>query len=119
MDDLENALNKKFGKNVHFLDSKYKEELNKELSQYAIEHLKMKINNKMAKIQYIGYQEDQESVQLFLETEPIEKPKKVEVSASFLYNLFDDQMNIIHIIVNGNRKSDRVLFPDRYLYQQF
>jgi len=119
MDDLENALNKKFGKNVHFLDSKYKEELNKELSQYAIEHLKMKINNKMAKIQYIGYQEDQESVQLFLETEPIEKPKKVEVSASFLYNLFDDQMNIIHIILNGNRKSDRVLFPDRYLYQQF
>ncbi len=119
MDDLENALQKKFGKPVHFLDPKYKNELDKELSNYTAEHLKIKVNNQFLNLKYIGYQEDKESIQIFMETEKTEVPKKVEISTSFIYNLYDDQMNIIHIIVNGTRKSDRLSYPDRYLYQNF
>ena len=38
---------------------------------------------------------------------------------SFLYNYFDDQMNIIHIIVNGKRQSEKLNYPNRYLYKVF
>lgn len=119
IDDLENALQKKYGKSVHFLDPKHKEEINKELENYALEYIKLKADNKFVKLNYLGYEEDKESVNIYLETESLPLPKKIEASVSMLYNLFEDQLNIIHIVVNGQRKSDKLSYPDRYIYQKF
>ncbi|PZU80098.1 MAG: hypothetical protein DI529_16930 [Chryseobacterium sp.] len=119
MDDLENALNKKYGKNLHFLDQKSEKGLNEILKNYSSEYLRLKVNNKFTKVNFIGYQEDKESVDIFLESEPISNPKKIETAVSFFYNLFDDQMNIIHIVVNGQRKSEKLNYPERYLFQEF
>ncbi|MBK0369974.1 DUF6702 family protein [Flavobacterium agrisoli] len=119
MDDLENAINKKTGKNLHFLDKKYEKELQEVLKNYSEEQLKLKVNNQFVKVKFIGYEEDNESVDLFLESETVNNPKKIETSVSFLYNLFDDQMNIIHIILNGVRKSEKLNYPNRYLKQEF
>ncbi len=119
LDDLENALKEKYGKAVHFNDERYKTQINGYLIQYCEEYLKLKADNKFLKINYIGYEEDSESVNIYLESEKTNPPKKVETAVSLLYNFFDDQMNIIHIIVNGTRKSQRLNYPDRYLYQTF
>ena len=119
LDDLENALKEKYGKAVHFNSEQYKAQINNYLIKYCEEYLKLKVNNKFLKIDYLGYEEDSESVNIYLESEKVAQPKKVETAVSFLYNLFDDQMNIVHIIVNGNRKSQRLNYPDRYLYQKF
>lgn len=119
LDDLENALKEKYGKAVHFNDEKFKPIINEILSKYCAEYLKLKTDNKFLKINYIGYEEDSESVHIYLESETVNQPKKVETAVSFLYNLFDDQMNIIHIIVEGKRQSDRLSYPNRYLYKNF
>ena len=119
MDDLENALNKKYGKSVHFLDSKSKSEITKQLENYSLEYIKLKSDNQFVAVNFVGYEEDHESVNIYLESAPISTPKKVEAAVSFLYNLFDDQMNIIHIVVEGERKSEKLTYPDRYLNQQF
>lgn len=119
MDDLENAVNKKYGKNLHFQDKKYDKEMQEILKNYCAQYLKLKVNNQASKVDFIGYQEDKESVEIYLESLPVANPKKVETAVSFLYNLFDDQMNIIHIIVNSERKSEKLNYPDRYLFQQF
>ncbi|TXF77351.1 DUF6702 family protein [Chryseobacterium sp.] len=119
LDDLENALNEKYGKAVHFNDPKYKQEINAFLVKYCEEYLKLKVDNNFLKITYIGFEEDQEAVNIYLESEKTNAPKKVETAVSLLYNRFDDQMNIIHIIVGGNRKSHKLNYPDRYLYQNF
>ena len=119
LDDLENALNKKYGKTLHFGEEKYKTSLDEALKLYFDEKFKLKNNNKFLKINYIGFEEDKESVNIYLESEVTEKPKKVETAVSLLYNLYEDEMNIIHIIVNGERKSSKLNFPDRYLYQLY
>jgi len=119
MDDLENAVNKKYGKNLHFMDKKSEKEMQQILKNYASEYLKLKVNNQLTNVNFIGFEEDKESVEIFLESEPVANPKKIETAVSFLYNIFDDQMNIIHITINFNRKSEKLTFPDRYLYQQF
>ena len=79
----------------------------------------MKSDNKFLKINYVGFEEDSEAVNIYLESESVNAPKKVEVAVSFLYNLFDDQMNIVHLIVDGKRQSDRLNYPNRYLYKNF
>lgn len=119
LDDLENALAKKYGKPFHFNDAKYKDQLNEALKNYVAEYFKLKTNGQFLKVNYIGYEEDSESVDVYFESEKVSKPQKVEAAVSFLYNLFDDQINLVHIIVNGNRKSERLIYPNRYLYQQF
>lgn len=119
LDDMENALNKKYPKSLKFLDAKGREAINEALKNYCTDYMKLKVNNQFVKINYLGFEEDSESVDVYLETEVVNQPQKVETSVSMLYNLFDDQLNIIHIIVNGNRKSEKLTFPNRYLYQQF
>lgn len=119
LDDMESGLGKKYGGAFHFNDEKYKEKLNDALQKYCSEYFKLKADNKFLKVNYIGYEEDQESVDVFLESEPVATPKKVETAVSFLYNLFDDQINIVHIIVNGQRSSEKLTYPNRYLYKQF
>ena len=119
LDDLENALKEKYGAPVHFNDAKYNAQINDILQQYCNEYLKLKVDNKSIKINYIGFEEDSEAVNIFLESDPVTSPKKVETAVSFLYNFFDDQMNIIHIIVNGKRQSERLNYPNRYLYKVF
>lgn len=119
LDDLENALKEKYGKTVYFNDEKYKQQINEELAKYCETYLKLKADNKFLKINYIGYEEDSESVNIYLESEATPTPKKVETAVSFLYNIFDDQLNIVHIIVNGKRESQKLNYPDRYLYKMF
>ena len=119
LDDLENALKEKYGKAVHFNDAKYQPLINELLTKYCADYLKLKADSKFLKINYLGYEEDSESVNIYLESETVNQPKKVETAVSLLYNLFDDQMNIIHIIVGGKRQSDRLNYPDRYLYKNF
>lgn len=119
LDDLENALKEKYGTAVHFNDEKYKVQINELLKTYCSDYLKLKADSNFLKINYIGYEEDSEAVNIFLESESVNPPKKVETAVSFLYNLFDDQMNIIHIIVNGKRQSEKLNYPNRYLYKKF
>lgn len=119
LDDLEKGLSKKYGKPFYFNDTKYKAQINEALKNYSAEYFKLKTDNEFLKINYVGYEEDSESVNIYLESEKVENPKKVEASVSFLYNLFDDQINLVHIIVNGNRKSEKLTYPNRYLFQQF
>ena len=119
LDDLENSLNAKYNKTLHFGEEKSKTGLDQVLENYFAEYFKLKSNNRFLKINYLGFEEDKESVNVYLESEATEMPKKVETAVSLLYSFFDDQMIIVHIIVNGERKSSKLNYPDRYLYQIF
>ena len=101
LDDLENSINDKYNKTLHFGEEKSKAGLDQALENYFAEYFKLKSNNKFLKINYLGFEEDKESVNVYLESEMTEMPKKVETAVSLLYSFFDDQMNIVHIIVNG------------------
>lgn len=119
LDDLENALNAKYKKAIHFNEKKYQTEINRLLKNYCDNYLKLKVNNSFIDVNYIGFEEDQESVNIYMESSVVDNPKKIETAVSFLYNFFDDQMNIIHVVIDGKRKSSKINYPNRYLYQEF
>lgn len=119
IDDMENALSERENKKLRFFDHTQKNEINNAIKNYSNEHLRLKVNNKFININYLGYEENKESVDLYFESESIIQPKKVETAVSYLYNIFDDQINIIHIIVNGERKTSKLNYPNRYLFQSF
>ncbi|MHA6697016.1 DUF6702 family protein [Chryseobacterium sp. A301] len=119
LDDLENALRKKTGKILYFQNESMKKSLNEALRAYLSENLRLRVEGEFLNIDYLGFEEDSESVVVYLESSKVETPRKVEVAVSALYNLFDDQINIIHLTVEGKRQSQRLNYPDRYLFKEF
>ena len=68
--------------------------------------------NKTTKIKSILYFTEDDSVNVFQHLKEINQAKKVKVTVSLLYNFFDDQMNIIRLIVNGKRQSEKTELPE-------
>lgn len=119
IDDLEKAVNNSTNKSLKFQDAKFKNEMNEALKIYALNNVKLKVNGQLLKLNYIGFEEDHESVNIYLESEKMVNPKKMETAVSMLYNLYKDQMNIIHFVINKERKSQRLSFPDQYFSNNF
>lgn len=119
IDDLENAVSKKTGQPLQFQNKNSQKKMEEALKLYCQNELKIKVNQKQIPLRFVGYQEDKESVDVYLESPAIPLPKKIDTTVSFLYNLFDDQMNIVHILVKGKRKSDRLNFPNTQISQNF
>lgn len=119
-DDLENAVNKKMGTRLFFSNEKQKEEMHKQLENYTQTSIRLKVNHHNIPIDFIGYQENKEMVHIYLETDTfLLTPSKVEVAVDMLYNLFDDQITIVHLIYGKQRKSHKLSYPNRYMYHHF
>jgi hypothetical protein len=89
------------------------------VKKYVAANLFVKADDAPVKLSYLGYEINREATDVYLESDKMPAVKKVDVEASLIYNLFDDEMNIVHVIVNGTRKSDRVNYPDRKVEQVF
>ena len=82
-------------------------------------NLHIKANDAPVNLNYLGFEINREAVDVYLESDKIPAVKKVDVDISLVYNLFDDQINIVHIIVNGVRKSEKVDYPEKRVEQVF
>lgn len=119
MDDLEKAVREKYRTNVAFLRPADRPSMQKILAQYSTEYLKLKTDGQMQPLNFIGYEEDKEGVNLYLESPAMPKiPTKIEVGVSLLYNIYEDQINLVHILVGGQRSSKKLDYPNRYFSWQ-
>ena len=82
------------------------------LKKYMAMHLKLKANGKPLAFNYLGFEKDREAVLVYVESLPVKGLKKLEVQNTLMYDLFDDQTNIMHMHYNGNRKSAKLDYPE-------
>jgi hypothetical protein len=73
------------------------------------------VDGKTCKANYLGFENDHEATNVYLEIGNIVNFKRLEMSNSILYDLFDDQMNLVHVEKSGSRKSTKVNFPEKQL----
>jgi len=105
IDDLEAALNKKYSKKLGIGSAKELAETTDLLKQYLNENIHIKINGKAKTIKFLG-KETEDDVLICYYTVPADpKVKSVEMTNTVLFETFDDQQNIIHTKVNGDKKS--------------
>ena len=62
---------------------------------------------------YLGFENDQEAAYGYIEVSDVISVNKFDISTSIMYDLFDDQMNIFHVTVDGKRKSTKLNYPDK------
>lgn len=110
-DDFEGALKKYSNTKVDLTHPSDKAAAEKLISNYLLNHLQIKADNKVVPLHFIGFELQQESIWSYFEIPNISSVKKMEVNTSVLYDYQEKQINIIHAKVNGNEKSFRLDNP--------
>lgn len=116
-DDFENALSKQFKTSADLNKADMHKAMDNLIKSYIANNLHIKAGNTAATINYLGFENNHEAIDVYLESDKITQPKRLEANVSLLHNLFDDQINIVHMTVNGARKSGKITFPDRVIAQ--
>ena len=81
------------------------------VKKYVTSHLIIRSDGKPQNLVYIGYERDHEAVFAYVQSENIAAVKRLEVQNKIMHDLFTDQINIMHVIVNGERKSTKLDYP--------
>ncbi|MDQ3048035.1 MAG: hypothetical protein M3R27_10835 [Bacteroidota bacterium] len=112
-DDLENALQKRFGKKF-VLDGFEKNKADqKEIKKYLEENFKINVGGKLQTLSFVGYEAEEESVWIYLETDPFNSKGTVTLLNTLLYDLLPDQVNMINFHWDGVSKTAKLSNPDK------
>ncbi|MCW3118845.1 MAG: hypothetical protein JWM28_2927 [Chitinophagaceae bacterium] len=118
-DDFEETLSKKFKTKVDLVKPGDKVAMDKLLNEYIHEHLQLKADNKAVVLNYLGYEVESEAVFVYLQAINIGSVKKIDAVNTILHDMFNDQTEIMHVSVAGNRKSMKMDYPDSRATFQF
>jgi len=118
-DDFENALAKQHNAKTDLIKPELHTAMDALVKQYIAANLHLKANGLAAPLNYVGFEVNREAVNIYLESAKIPLPKKVDAEVSLMHNLFNDQINIVHITVNGTRKSQKLEYPNKMVVQNF
>lgn len=111
-DDFEKILAKNYKTKVDLINPKDKAPMDSLVKKYIFSHLSISANGKPVSFNYIGFENDKEAAYGYIEVENVPILNKINISANLMYDQFEDQVIIMHVIVDGNRKSTKLNFPD-------
>ena len=75
------------------------------LKPYLKERFKIKVNGKEVEYSYLGHELETEALYLYFEVVKIKKLKSITVENTILLKYFDDQVNMVHVKVDGKLRS--------------
>lgn len=111
-DDFEKTLRKSYTGKIDLADEKQKSQMGNLINGYIQKHLSITTDGKKATLQFLGFEQEEEGVISYFQAANISTVKNVTVFDNILYEYSTQQMGIVHVIVNGSRKSTRLNNPD-------
>lgn len=119
-DDFEQILAKLYRQKTDLSSKALKPQMTALIDKYITTHLSLKSDNKLLPLQLFGWEIDHEAVYVYtVANAPAFNPGNITVEKTVLYDLFDDQLNIIHFIYNGRRISNKLMYPERKVQLSF
>jgi len=117
--DFEAVLEKAALGKVDLSDTKNKTATDKLIADYVEKHLLLKVDGRPAVIQFVGSEKEEDGTWSYFQVTNIPSVKKIDVSNSLLYDNFNQEINIMHVTVGGERKSTRLNYPDASVVMEF
>jgi hypothetical protein len=112
-DDLEQIIEKNNHTQLDISADKDKAKFDSYIPAYVRNHLSLSIDGKAGSLSYIGFEKEKESAYCYFQVEHIASLKKLDVIDNLLHDFTADQINIIHVTVNGKRQSTKLDFPEK------
>jgi hypothetical protein len=73
------------------------------VNSYLQDHLKVRLDGKTAKMNYIAHEIEDAAMICYLEIEGVKKVKQVEVTNTVIQETHNDQSNLVHITYLGQK----------------
>ena len=86
--------------------------MNQLVSEYIKEHVVISVDGKAGNLNFVGYEQADESIQSYFEVDGIKTVKKLTVKDNILFEYKKEQMSVVHVTVNGVRKSTKLNNPE-------
>jgi len=118
-DDFEKTLRATYKTHVDLLDENLKPAMDKLVNDYVQKHLKVAVDGKLVGLKYLGFEKIDEGIYSYYQADNITTPKKIEVTDNVLLEYNEQQMNIVHIIVDGKRKSAKLSESENKVTAQY
>ena len=119
-DDFEKVLTKDYKTKVDLINPPNKAAMDSLIKKYLFSHLSIQVNGKPVLLSYVGFENQSEAAYGYIEVNNISSVNKLEVATNIMYDMFDDQVNIMHLTTDGaNRKSNKLNYPETNLIFNF
>lgn len=79
------------------------------ISEYVLKQFTVKLDGKLQKMNFLGFEREDPAIICYIEIPNVKKFKTLEVKNQVIFDLYDDQSNIVHVTYNGPVKSTRLL----------
>lgn len=112
IDDMEKLLRDRYDEGITLSSKDEPKTVDLYIAQYLKEKLRIKINNEVSEIAFIGKAYDADIVRCYLEIEGVKHIETFEVSNRVLFDVFEDQQNIVKTNINEKQKSF-IFYPQK------
>lgn len=110
-DDFEKILAQNYKTKVDLTNPPDRKAMDSIVKKYIFSHFAVTVDGKAGALVYVGFEKDNEAVFSYVEVDNVPSLKKIEITNSLMHDMFTDQVNIMHVIENGNRKSTKLDYP--------
>ena len=117
--DFETVLGKMAGVKVDLSSAKDKAVSDKLIADYVGRHLRLKVDGKPVQLHFVGSENEEDGTWSYFQVNDIQAVKRIDVGNDLLYDGFNQQINIMHVTVGGQRQSTRLDYPEANAAFQF
>lgn len=110
-DDLETSIQKTTGVKLDLANPKDQAAVEKAIADYIKKHLQLKADGKPLQLEFVGYEKENEAIWSYYQVSNVASVKKIDVQTNVLFEASDKQINLLHVTVNGTRKSTKLDYP--------
>lgn len=111
-DDFEKTLRQYNKGTIDLLNPKYKTAMSPLVSNYVQQHLQLKVDNKAAALQFLGYEQQEEGIISYFQVNNVAGFSKLDITDNILFDYKKEQISLLHVIVKGERKSTKLVNPE-------
>ena len=109
IDDLELAIQKDLNQpELDIMAPKNGSTTDKLVTAYLNKHLRVKLDGKYQKLNYLGHEVEEAAIICYIEIENVKKVKSMEVFDDVITSIHSDQSNLVHVTYKSPVKSTRL-----------
>jgi len=105
IDDFEELIRQRYDEDITLDASKEEMQIDFYIERYLQEKMQIKINDSIKELVFIGKEYEDDIIYCYLEIENIKAIKSFEITNQILFDLFDEQQNIVRTNINSKNKS--------------
>lgn len=110
-DDFEKVLAQNYKTKVDLTNPPDKAAMEKLINDYIHKHLAIQADGKAVNFTMLGFEKDQDVVYGYFQVDNVAAVKTIGLTNTLMFDLFNDQISLMHITVGGKRKSGKLDYP--------